>query len=111
MKNLVEIVEYVRPTALLGLSTISGAFTRQVIEKMCELNARPIIFPLSNPVSLSECQFAEAVEWSKGSLVFASGSPFDTVDYNGVTHYPGQGNNMYIFPGEFGSTALILFYF
>ncbi|PAV15364.1 malic enzyme [Pyrrhoderma noxium] len=81
MKNLLDIVEYVRPTALLGLSTISGAFNEDVIRAMARLNARPIIFPLSNPVRLSECQYEETVEWTDGKVVFAS------------------GNNMYVFPG------------
>ena len=66
---------------------------------MSALNPRPIIFPLSNPVRLSECEFTEAVEWSGGRAIFASGSPFPEQDYNGRTLYPGQGNNMYVFPG------------
>lgn len=99
LKNLVDIIEYIRPTALLGLSTINGAFNKEVVETMSRINARPIIFPLSNPVRLSECQFDEAVEWSDGRVVFASGSPFPQLNYKGKDYYPGQGNNMYIFPG------------
>ncbi|THH27693.1 hypothetical protein EUX98_g6495 [Antrodiella citrinella] len=99
MTNLVDILNYVKPTALLGLSTIKGAFNKDVIETMSALNPRPIIFPLSNPVRLSECEFSEAVEWSGGRAIFASGSPFQEQPYNGRTLYPGQGNNMYIFPG------------
>lgn len=68
---------------------------------MSTLNPRPIIFPLSNPVSLSECQFHEAVEWSDGRVIFASGSPYPQLNYKGREYYPGQGNNMYIFPGTF----------
>ena len=66
---------------------------------MSALNPRPIIFPLSNPVRLSECEFTEALEWSKGTAIFASGSPFPEQEFNGKLHIPGQGNNMYIFPG------------
>ena len=99
MKDLVEIIEYVKPTALLGLSTIKGAFNEAVITKMSSLNPRPIIFPLSNPVRLSECEFHEAVAWSDGQVIFASGSPFPEQAHNGRTLYPGQGNNMYVFPG------------
>ncbi|THH21147.1 hypothetical protein EW146_g360 [Bondarzewia mesenterica] len=99
MTDLVDIIEYVRPTALLGLSTIKGAFNQEVIETMATLNERPIVFPLSNPVRLSECEFQEAVEWSRGSVLFASGSPFPDIELQGHMLYPGQGNNMYIFPG------------
>ncbi|KAI0783818.1 malic enzyme [Abortiporus biennis] len=97
--NLVDIINYVQPTALFGLSTIKGAFNQDVIETMSALNPRPIIFPLSNPVRLSECEFNEAVQWSNGRAIFASGSPFPEQEFQGRTLYPGQGNNMYIFPG------------
>ncbi|TRM63379.1 malic enzyme [Schizophyllum amplum] len=99
MKSLLDIIDYVKPTALMGLSTITDAFTPEVIRRMSELNARPIIFPLSNPVRLSECSFENAVAYSDGKVLFASGSPFDPIDFHGRTLYPGQGNNMYIFPG------------
>ncbi|KAI0266467.1 malic enzyme [Gloeopeniophorella convolvens] len=99
LTNLTDIIEYVKPTALLGLSTIKGAFTQEVIEAMATLNARPIIFPLSNPVRLSECEFHEAVEWTQGRVLFASGSPFPDAEWQSKVLHPGQGNNMYIFPG------------
>ncbi|KAJ7598918.1 malic enzyme [Mycena floridula] len=97
--DLMDIVAHVRPTALLGLSTITGAFSGDVIEAMAVLNPRPIIFALSNPVHLSECTFEDAVRYTRGEVLFASGSPFPQLDYNGKTLYAGQGNNMYIFPG------------
>jgi len=99
LTKLTEIIEYVKPTALLGLSTIKGAFNQEVIEAMAANNARSIIFPLSNPVRLSECEFHEALEWSNGRVLFASGSPFPEALWEGKVRYPGQGNNMYIFPG------------
>ncbi|KAI0002152.1 malic enzyme [Russula compacta] len=102
--NLADVIEYVKPTALFGLSTIKGAFNQEVIEAMAANNARPIIFPLSNPVRLSECEFDEALKWTNGRVLFASGSPFPDAIWEGKVHYPGQGNNMYIFPGlGFGS--------
>ncbi|KAL6302673.1 malic enzyme [Sparassis latifolia] len=97
--SLADIVQHVKPTALLGLSTLKSAFNQPVIELMSALNPRPIIFPLSNPVRLSECEYDEAVQWSNGKVIFASGSPFSSQEYQGHMLHPGQGNNMYIFPG------------
>lgn len=99
MTDLVDIIGHVKPTALFGLSTIKNAFNQSVVETMATLNPRPIIFPLSNPVRLSECEFHDAIEWTQGNVLFASGSPFPEESYNGKMLYPGQGNNMYIFPG------------
>ncbi|KAJ7255870.1 hypothetical protein B0H12DRAFT_526094 [Mycena haematopus] len=97
--DLLDVLAYVKPTALMGLSTSSGAFTRAAIEAMAALNTLPIIFPLSNPVKLSECTYEDAVKYTDGRVLFASGSPFHEIQHKGKTLYPGQGNNMYIFPG------------
>ncbi len=70
---------------------VQGAFNQSVIQTMSALNPRPIIFPLSNPVRLSECEFHEAVEWSNGNVLFASGSPFPEQEFRGRVLYPGQG--------------------
>jgi len=98
-KTLEDIIEYVKPTILMGLSTIGGAFTPKILQRMAELNDRPVIFPLSNPSSKSECTFEEAITHTKGKCLFASGSPFSTFNYEGKDLVPGQGNNMYVFPG------------
>ena len=98
LKSLEEVVEYVKPTALLGLSTVGSTFTEPVIRKMAAFNKRPIVFPLSNPSSKSECTFKEALEWTDGRCLFASGSPFDDETYKGETYVAGQGNNVYVFP-------------
>jgi malate dehydrogenase (oxaloacetate-decarboxylating)(NADP+) len=96
--NFADAVLQVKPTAIIGVSTVGGAFNQQVIENMSLVNERPIIFPYSNPTSHSECTAEQAYTWSKGKAVFASGSPFAPVTYNGKTFTPGQGNNVFIFP-------------
>ncbi|KAL8858672.1 MAG: hypothetical protein Q9178_004760 [Gyalolechia marmorata] len=98
-KNLAEVVEYVKPTILMGLSTIGGIFTPELLTKMGDWNKRPIIFPLSNPSANSECTFEEAIKYTNGTALFASGSPFPPLVYGGNLLQPGQGNNMYVFPG------------
>lgn len=92
-------VESIRPTAIIGVSGIPGMFTKPVVEAMAAINERPIILALSNPTSNAECTAKQAYSWSGGRAVFASGSPFDPVDFDGRTFVPGQSNNAYIFPG------------
>jgi malate dehydrogenase (oxaloacetate-decarboxylating)(NADP+) len=96
--DFAESILKIKPTAIIGVSTVGGAFNRQVIENMSAVNERPVIFPYSNPTSHSECTAEQAYNWSKGSAIFASGSPFPPVEYNGKIFTPGQGNNVFIFP-------------
>ena len=97
--SFLEAVEALRPTAIIGVGAVPGAFTREVIETMASLNDRPIVFALSNPTSRAECTAAQAYAWSGGRALFASGSPFDPLDVDGRHFVPRQGNNSYIFPG------------
>jgi malate dehydrogenase (oxaloacetate-decarboxylating)(NADP+) len=94
----VEAVEMLKPTGIIGVSTVPKLFNREVIGAMARINQRPIIFPYSNPTSRSECSAEEAYRWSDGRAVFASGSPFPPVEIVGRHFVPGQGNNVYIFP-------------
>lgn len=99
-KTILEAVEMLKPSALIGVSAIANLFTREIVEKMAMLNEKPIIFALSNPTSKAECTAQQAYEWTNGQAVFASGSPFDAVELpDGRRFVPGQGNNAYIFPG------------
>jgi malate dehydrogenase (oxaloacetate-decarboxylating)(NADP+) len=97
-RDFVAAIESIKPTTIIGVSTIGGAFTQQVIEAMTRINERPIVLALSNPTEKAECTAEQAYTWSKGKAIFAAGVQFPPVHLNGQTFLPGQANNFYIFP-------------
>lgn len=97
-KDFVQAIRQFKPTAIIGVSTVGGTFTKSVIEAMAEINERPIIFALSNPTEHAECTPEQAYEFSKGKAIYAAGVQFDPVKMGGKTFLPGQANNFYIFP-------------
>lgn len=97
-RNFVEAIESIKPTTIIGVSTIGGAFTKEVIEAMTRINARPVVLALSNPTSCAECTPEQAYTWSNGKAIYAAGVPFAPVHMNGTTFIPGQANNFFIYP-------------
>jgi malate dehydrogenase (oxaloacetate-decarboxylating)(NADP+) len=97
-RDFVAAIESIKPTTIIGVSTIGGAFTQKVVEAMSRINERPIILALSNPTEKAECTPEQAYTWSKGKAIYAAGVQFPPVQFNGQTFLPGQANNFYIFP-------------
>jgi malate dehydrogenase (oxaloacetate-decarboxylating)(NADP+) len=97
-RDFVAAIESIKPTTIIGVSTIGGAFNQKVIETMARINPRPVILALSNPTEKAECTPEQAYKWSKGQAIYAAGVQFAPVHYNGQTFLPGQANNFYIFP-------------
>jgi malate dehydrogenase (oxaloacetate-decarboxylating)(NADP+) len=96
--DIVAAIESIKPTTIIGVSTVGGAFTQKVVEAMSGLNERPVILALSNPTEKAECTPEQAYSWSKGKAIYAAGVQFPPVHLKGQTFLPGQANNFYIFP-------------
>src|ERR1700761_5639124 len=99
LDDFLTAIRTLRPTAIIGVAAVGGAFTPEVLKAMAEINDRPIVFALSNPTSKAECSAEEAYRYTEGRALFACGSPYDPVQLDGKNFVPRQGNNSYIFPG------------
>ena len=97
-RDFVAAIENIKPTTIIGVSTVGGTFTQKVVEAMSRVNERPVILALSNPTEHAECTPEQAYTWSKGKAIYAAGVQFPPVHLNGQTFVPGQANNFYIFP-------------
>ncbi len=99
MTQLINVIKVAKPTILVGTSTNAGAFTKEVVEAMCENTARTVIFPISNPTKKLEATAEQVIEWSDGKAFVATGVPSGTIQYKGVDYQIGQANNALIYPG------------
>lgn len=104
--SLTDIIDVIKPSILIGVSSQGGAFSSAILQKLASINEHPVVFALSNPTSKSECSASDAFEQTNGRVLFASGSPFDSVEYNSKVFHPRQANNVYVFPG-IGLGALV----
>jgi len=96
--DLKTAIDDIKPTTLIGVSTVGGAFTQKIVQSMSRINERPIILALSNPTEHAECTAEQAYQWSEGKAIYAAGVQFPKVTYLGEEFIPGQANNFYIFP-------------
>ena len=99
LTTLEAAVKAVKPTILVGTSTVPKTFTKEIVQEMAKHTARPIIFPLSNPTRLAEASAKDLIEWTDGKALVATGIPSDPIELNGIAYEIGQANNALIYPG------------
>lgn len=97
--GLLDVIKNAKPTLLIGCSTVTGAFTKEVVQTMAANVTHPMIFPLSNPTSRSEAHPKDLIEWTQGRALIAAGSPYEPVQFNNKTIRVSQCNNAFVFPG------------
>ena len=97
-RDFVAAIDSIKPTTIIGVSTVGGTFNQKVVESVSRINEQPVIFALSNPTDHAECTPEQAYTWSHGKAIYAAGVQFPPVHLNGRMFLPGQANNFYIFP-------------
>ncbi|MFI9839155.1 NAD-dependent malic enzyme [Nonomuraea sp. NPDC051941] len=97
--SLAEVVRRVKPTMLLGTSTVHGAFTEEIVRSMAAQVERPIIFPISNPTERIEAMPADLIRWTGGRALIATGIPVEPITHKTVTYVIAQANNALLYPG------------
>ncbi|MEV5440740.1 NAD-dependent malic enzyme [Streptomyces sp. NPDC052682] len=97
--GLREVVDRVRPTVLVGTSTVHGAFTEEVVRTMAQHVERPVVLPLSNPTERIEAMPEDVLRWTGGKALVAVGIPLPPVELDGTTYRIGQANNALVYPG------------
>jgi len=97
-RDFVAAIESIKPTTIIGVSTVGGLFNQKVVETMAHINEHPVIFALSNPTDKVECTPEQAYRWSQGKAIYAAGVQFPPVHFNRQMFLPGQANNFYVFP-------------
>lgn len=97
-RDFVAAIGTIKPTTIIGVSTVGGLFNQKVIEVMSRINERPVVLALSNPTDHAECTPEQAYTWSNGKAIYAAGVQFPTVHFKSQTFLPGQANNFYVFP-------------
>lgn len=97
--TLLNVIMKGRVTVLIGTSGQPGSFSRYIVQAVHGNTRRPVFLPLSNPTEKAEAVPDDLWQWTSGSALVATGSPFEPVSWGGAAIRVGQCNNVFVFPG------------
>jgi malic enzyme len=103
---LADTIRNAKATVLIGVTGQAGAFSEEILRALAQNTDVPVVLPLSNPTSKSECTAEEAFRFTGGKCICATGSPFPPVSVGGKKRFAAQCNNLFVFPG-IGLGALV----